>query len=110
MDTSTLAFTLYVTACSFLAFTLVLVILGARLISTLKSTQVLEERRARRELRRLDVADLISADQVKLEAEVKSLKNAIGFLFHHEADLTVEATLNEFMKEKKIHGWYLHKK
>lgn len=83
-------------------------VLYAILVQVRKS-QYLEIERQKRDIKRMDVVDLVSRDYSAQHEDLKDLRHVVGYLFHHIGGLTIKSELPEFMRENKIHRWYSHK-
>ena len=84
-------------------------VLYAILVQVRKSLHLGMERQ-KRDMKRMDVVDLVSRDYSTQHEDLKDLRYAVGYLFHHVGKLTIKSELPEFMREHKIHVWYSHKK
>lgn len=80
------------------------------LILAIYKSHELEAERARRELKRMDIVDILTKEYSDLKSEVGDVKYALGYLFHHSAGLTTNKIITAFISERLIHRWYPHKK
>lgn len=79
------------------------------ILAQMKKSLHLEIERQKRDIKRMDVVDLVSRDYSTQHEDLKDLRHVVGYLFHHIGGLTIKSELPEFMRENKIHRWYSHK-